>query len=324
MTLSINYPVFCQSESWEKCSHLFGHKAYFVDFPGTRALVIIKNARRGRYMEIPGGPNIDWNNKSVVKNTTDTLKKIAQEEKCVFVRIRPQLLDTPENRATFKKAGFREAQMHLAAEHTVILDLDQPEETLLSNMRRQTRYDVRRSAKLGITVEYGNSEELFREFHSVQAETAARQDFIPPKLSDLMAEREAFGEFARIYVARTAEGAPIAYGLILIDNKDGQPGDNAAYFEAASTDLNRNLPGAYALQWQVIKDLKALGIKYYNLWGIAPPGAVNHRYSGVTTFKTGFGGEVISFIPAQDLVVSKVKYIKNYVVETVRKKKRHL
>lgn len=323
MTMKSIYPIICQSTAWQKCNIALGHHAFFVDLPGTHTLVIIKDARRGRYMEIPGGPNIDWQDKDVANSTTSILKKLAHDEHCVFIRIRPQAIDTPEARQSLINAGFREAQMHLAAEHTVILDLEKPEEELLSDMRRQTRYDVRRSAKLGITVDSDNSEELFREFHSVQAETARRQDFVPPSLRDLLAEREAFGEYSRIYVARSAEGAPIAYGLILINNDNGTLTD-AAYYEAASTDLNRTLPGAYALQWQVIKDLKQLGVKYYNLWGIAPPGVTNHRYSGVTTFKTGFGGEVISFVPAHDLVVDKVKYLKNYFVETIRKKKRHL
>ena len=71
-------------------------------------------------------------------------------------------------------------------------------------------------------------------------------------------------------------------------------------------------------------DVKAAGYERFNLWGIAPAGQPNHRYAGVTTFKTGFGGEVIEYVPAHDLVLSKIGYFKDYVVESVRKKKRHL
>ena len=103
--------------------------------------------------------------------------------------------------------------------------------------------------------------------------------------------------------------------------KGGKEGD---YYEAASTDLNRKLPGAYALLWQAAKDLKMEGYERFNLWGIAPPNQPNHRYAGVTTFKTGFGGEVIEYVPAHDLVLSKIGYLKDYMVEAIRKKKRHL
>ena len=121
-----------------------------------------------------------------------------------------------------------------------------------------------------------------------------------------------------IYLSRSSEHEPIAYGLILVS------GLEAEYFEAASTDLGRKLPGAYTLQWQVIRDLKAQGIKRYNLWGIAPLGQKHHRYAGVTTFKTGFGGDIIEYLPAQDLVLRRGRYLLNLAIETLRKKIRHL
>ena len=311
---------FLQSKKWQKVNESVGHKVIIENFLGKKypVLMIVKNARRGRYLEIPGGPIIDWQDKKLVAEVFARIREVAMREKCVFVRLRPQLLDTPENRELLKSQGCKIAPMHLHAEHTVIIDLTKDEETLLANMRRQTRYEVRRSAKQNLKVEKGNSKELFDEFHQVQSETAARQNFIPPSKKDLLAEREAFGKDAVIYIAKTAEGEPIAYGLIL---KDGEEAD---YFEAASTDLNRKLPGAYALQWQVIRDLKKEGYKHYNLWGIAPPGAKNHRYAGVTTFKTGFGGENVTFVPAHDLIINHAKYLKNYFIETIRKKRRHL
>ena len=157
-----------------------------------------------------------------------------------------------------------------------------------------------------------------KEFHAVQMETARRQNFVPPSLDVLMAEREAFGDNIQIYVAKTAEGEPVAYGLIIGDGRE------AEYYEAASTDLNRKLPGAYALLWQAMRDLKKAGYERFNLWGIAPAGQPNHRYAGVTTFKTGFGGEIMEYVPAHDIVISKMGYLKDYVVEAARKKRRHL
>ena len=160
--------------------------------------------------------------------------------------------------------------------------------------------------------------QLFQEFYAAQQKTAARQHFIPPSRSELEKECNNFGKSARLYVARTAEGEPIAYGLFLLFGRE------ADYFEAASTPLNHKLPGAYAIQWQAMRDFKKAGLKCYNLWGIAPEGQPNHRYAGVTTFKTGFGGEIKNFVPAHDLVLSKLKYLPDLAVESVRKKIRHL
>ncbi len=324
---------FLQSETWAHANELMGRNfvMHVIKDDGLCSM-IVRDAKRGRYLEIAGGPLIDWKNDDEVEAAVKIIKDVAKYYKCVFARIRPQIKKTPENLEILKKHGFKVAPMHLAAEHTVILDLKKSEDELLADMRRQTRYEVRRSQKLDLVVEKSNSEEIFKEFQKVQAKTAERQNFVPPSLKDLLAERQAFldaEDFIQIYVVKTGkntefkekkydEGLPIAYGLVFAH------GDEAEYYEAASTDLNRILPGAYALQWQVIKDLKALGVKRYNLWGIAPPNSPNHRYAGVTTFKTGFGGEVIEFIPAHDLIINKAKYLPNLIVENVRKKRRHL
>lgn len=310
---------FLQSPAYGKMNELLGNKVICENFgENGRALMIVRNAKRGRYLEIPCGPLVDWKDKKGLKTIFERVKEIARQEKCVFVRIRPQLNMSSENMKLLSELGLVESPMHLAAEHTVIIDLTVSEEELLAKMRRQTRYEVRRAEKMGIKVSRGNSEELFHEFHTVQAETAKRQGFVPPSLKVLLAEREAFGDNAEIYVAETSEGEKIAYGLII---KDGREGD---YYEAASTELNRKLPGAYAIIWQAMRDLKKEGYERFNLWGIAPAGQPNHRYAGVTTFKTGFGGAVIEYVPAHDMVISRMGYLKDLVVEKARKKRRHL
>ena len=314
-----NIGNFLQSSEWMKVNELVGHKTISRVFQKKYPVyMIVKNAKRGRYLEIPGGPLINWQDHDLVEEVFAEIRKIARHESCVFIRLRPQLLDTAENIELLLRLGCRKSPMHLHAEHTVILDLTKDEDVLLAEMRRQTRYEVRRSMKLEIKVESGSSEELFNEFHKVQVETANRQHFIPPRKKDLLAERKAFGNNAVIYVAKTPEDEPIAYGLIL---KNGVEAD---YFEAASTELNRKLPGAYALQWQVIRDLKKEGFLRYNLWGIAPPGQPHHRYAGVTTFKTGFGGENVTFVPAHDIVIDSLRYKFDLLVETIRKKRRKL
>lgn len=285
------------------------------------ALMVVRDAKRGRYLEIPCGPLINWQDKKMIQEAKETMIAVGKERGCVFIRFRPQLTDAPENRQILSGMGAQIAPMHLAAEHTVVIDLTKSEDELMADMRRQTRYEVRKAGRQGIIVEHGNSEELFREFQAVQADTAARQHFIPPNVNTLLAERKSFGDNAQIYVAYTSEEEgkkPIAYGLIL------SCGEEVDYFEAASTDLNRKYSGAYAIQWQVMQDYKAKGYKRYNLWGIAPPDQPEHRYAGVTTFKKGFGGEVTAYVPAYDIVLNKTKYMLTLAVEKVRKKARHL
>lgn len=331
---------FLQSDEWGMVAEKVGHKAIRKDFDqGDSVLMIIKNARRGRYLEIPGGPLIDWKNVVEVKNVFQEIRKVAKAEKCVFVRFRPQLFKTNENMKLIAKTGSRPAPFHLHAQNTVIMDLEKSEDELLANMRRQTRYEVRRAQKLELVVKCGNSEELFKEFHEVQVETAKRQNFIPPNIDELEAYHEIFKDHATIYYVETSknltadgkkviEGEPeseyipagtkINYGLFI------DYGEEVEYFEAASTDFGHLVPGAYAMLWQAMCDYKKKGLKRFNLWGIAPPNQPHHRYAKVTTFKTGFGGEQVEFVHARDIVINPAKYLVTKVIEEVRKKKRHL
>ena len=331
---------FLQSDEWGKIAEKVGHKAIRKDFEdGNSILMLVKNARRGRYLEIPGGPLIDWDRPKIVKEVFDEIKAVAKAEDCVFVRFRPQLLNTEENRKIIAELGAKPAPFHLHAQNTVILDLEKSLDSLLSNIRRQTRYEVRRAGKLELVVKKGNSKELFEEFHSVQVETAKRQNFIPPRIDELEAYREVFGKNATIYYVETTkpltadgkkviEGEPegdyipagtkINYGLFI------DYGVEVEYFEAASTEYGHLVPGAYAMLWQATSDYKEKGLKRFNLWGIAPPNQPHHRYARVTTFKTGFGGNQVEYIHAQDIVINPVKYLKTKAVETIRKKMRHL
>lgn len=317
---------FLESPLWAKANQEMGHKLAVRTFDDKALFLgIIKNARRGRYLEIPGGPLVDWKDKAEVKKVFEEVLNVARAENCVFVRFRPQLEKTPENERlvnslkTISGLDLRPAPMHLHAQNTIILDLQKSEDELLMDMRRQTRYEVRRAEKLGLKVEEDESKKAFKEFHQVQTITAKRQNFVPPSETELLAEREAFSpDHLKLYKVTNSEGDPVAYGLILIFGRE------AEYFEAASTDLNRKLPGSTALLWRAIMDLKKEGLERFNLWGIAPPGVENHRYSGVTTFKTGFGGRVVEYIPAQDIVVKKLRYKFDELVEIARKKKRNL
>ena len=314
---------FLQTSAWGKVYEIDDKETFYRgvekdDKLVASALIILKPAKRGRYLEIPGGPLLDWDkDKKTLKFFLEEVRKLAVEQKCVFVRMRPNIYDTPEREKLAQELGLVKSPMHLHAEHTVMLDLTKSEDELLADMRRQTRYDVRRSAKLGIKVDYDNSKEAFDDFYDIQLKTAERQGFIPSTRKFIQAQREAFGDNARIYTA-SLDGTVLAKGLILLQKPE------AIYHEAASTDEGRKLPGAHALQWQIIKDAKEMGLKRYNLFGIAPPNSPHHRYAGVTTFKCGFGGEQVTFMSAQDLPVKKLHYKAVHALEEVRKKRRHL
>lgn len=313
---------FLQSSAWARANERVGHTVVRGDISRGGNVVagwqgIVKDARRGRYLEVPGGPLLDWSDTGLAREVIGQLRATAREHRCVFIRLRPQIEDTETARHQLRQLGLHVAPFHLHAEHTNILDLTQPEEALLAHMRRQTRYEVRQAGKKDIQVAWRSDATAVDEFFAVQAETAQRHGFIPPSREFLAAQLEAFGENARIYRAEK-DGVLLNLALILFS------GSEADYFEAASTPESRGLPGAYAILWQAMRDAKAMAMTRFNFWGIAYTDNPHHRYAGVTTFKRGFGGHDIAYMPAHDSIIRPNRYVMTWIIETIRKKRRKL
>src|SRR5581483_1831583 len=273
----------------------------------------------GRHLVIPAGPIINWEESDLVEAWLKEIRVIAKAHGCVFVRVRPQILDTSENRTLFKKLGFVKAPMHLHAQLTNQLDLGKTDEELKKNMRKGTRYELNRSKKLGIKVEAVNDNRYIDEFYNLQLETAKRQKFTPFSKTFLREQFDAFAQVDKVLMFRSSyEGKLLAMAFIIFYNKE------AAYHYGASTDLARQFPGAYSIQWDAITEARNRGCLRYNFWGVTEHGQTKHRFYGVSVFKRGFGGEDVSYLPARDLVIKRFHYIFTYMFETARRKLRRL
>lgn len=285
------------------------------------ALVILVAARRGRFLFVPHGPISNF------PTFVDYLKRLAREERCAFIRISPLLLKTSENEKMFRHAGFRQAPIHMHAETTWILDTTRPAEQLLADMRKTTRYLVRRGEKDGVEIASGNSPDLLCKFYELYTRTAVRQHFVPFSFDYIAREAAAFGEDgARVYLAKQ-ESEVLAGALIVFY------GDRAFYHHGASlhhptasslqshTLLSPRHPVgvAHLLQWRIIQDCVRRGIKEYNFWGV--DFRPKHPWAGVTLFKTGFGGSVREYVPAQDLPIHFSYWI-SFGIETLRRIRR--
>lgn len=152
----------------------------------------------------------------------------------------------------------------------------------------------------------------------LQDETAARHKFVgfPEKLFQALLETFGQDKQAKMFMVKLNREISAAAIIIFY-------GQSAYYYLSGSSDKSRNTPASYFLQWQIIKEAKKRGFKYYNFWGIAPNNNPHHRFWGVTTFKKGFGGQRIDWLHAQDLPLSPL-YRLTYIFEKIRKVRRSL
>jgi lipid II:glycine glycyltransferase (peptidoglycan interpeptide bridge formation enzyme) len=316
--LSQNPKTFLQSWDWGEVNEKDESKIFRLGFFKNSELVgicllIKEQARRGPHLIVPAGPFIDWENKKLVDFFVKSIYEIAIKEKCWFVRVRPEIISNLENKSLFRNLGFIPATMHLHAENTWVLDITKSEEELLAGMRKTTRYLVKKGEKSGLVVEISKDPKLAKVLFNLQVETAKRHNFVgfPEKLFESEIEIFSKDDMARVFLCKSNKEV-LAIAIIIFY------GDTAYYHFSASVSGHNELPFSYFLQWEIIKEAKKRGIKYYNFWGIAPNNNPKHRFAGVTLFKTGFGGERIDYLHAHDLPIS-YKYWSTHVFETARR-----
>lgn len=277
-----------QSWKWGEVEKKLGHKVWRLEWPDAIAQVVKVEARRGTFLHIRHGP--------IGKIHVDDLIKLAKHESVWFIRISPQVQHIEEK-------GFVSAPIHaMDGELCWVLDLTLPEEELLTNMRKTTRYEIRRAQKLGVTVTKSHD---LKTFFDLYDQTSSRHNFVQHK-----GIREEFDLLdAELFLA-SYERKILAAAIIL------SFGDEAIYHHGAS--ISSKVPASYLLQWEAIREAKIRGKSVYNFWGIAPENRPNHPWRGITLFKKGFGGREIRFIHAHDLPISPL-YAITRTIEMGRK-----
>ncbi len=276
---------------------------------------VVESAKRGKYLTVPGGPIIDWVNKSLVDAAFSHMKIVAKEYSCAFVRIRPQLVENEFSQKIFTDNSAKKSPMHLTADLTSQLDITKTEEELLAAMRKSTRYEIRKAEKLGIKVTQSKDVEGIEFFYKQQLDTAKRQKFVPFFYEFFSEQFKVFFEADKALILTARLDKKILAQAFVIFY-----GNEAVYHYGVSTEEGRRYPGAYLLQWEAIKEAKKRGIKKYNFWGVAPIDEKDHRFAGVSLFKRGFGGEDIQYLHAHDLIINSTKYMFNFAIEFARKK----
>lgn len=282
-------------------------------------LCIVETSRRGKFFIVPGGPIIDWENKSLINSVFEEIKKIAKENNCAFARIRPQLISDNFSQKVFSQQGYKDAPTHLHAELTTQLDITKSEDELMANMRKATRYEVRKAIKLGIEIKKSTDPKDIKEFYKNQVLTSKRQKFVPFSFKFLEEQFKVFASDGNVILFNAYfEKKLLAQAFVIYYGRE------AVYHYGTGTDFGRKYPGAYLIQWEAILEAKRRGLTRYNFWGVAPEENKSHRFAGISIFKRGFGGVDVKYLHAQDIVLNPFLYFINFSIEFVRNKFRRL
>lgn len=309
-------PSFHQTWEWGDFENRRQHDVirlgFFEDTEIVAIAQVIKmRVKRGDFLFVPHGPIVKHDKyfSTTIHAIRDYLIEVGKREKFDFIRIAPSTEDLVLRQTEFKQLGFKKAAIFIHSERSWVLDLYKPdgspipEEELLSNMRKTTRYSIRKAAKEGVTIDMQTDATAVDTFYDLFMETVQREQFSAYTREYIADELDVFkaGHNAVFFFARLAsEPRPLAAALILFTQS------SAFYHQGAS--IHHKIPAPYLLQWEAIKEAQKRGCRYYNFYGIAHNDKPDHPWAGLTLFKTGFGGRVLNYVPTQDYPLTK-KYL---------------
>ena len=280
---------------------------------------VVETAKRGTYLAIAGGPIMDWKDGKLVKIVFDDIESEGKKLNCVFVRVRPQLELSDKSLNLMKKLGLKKAPMYLSVEYAGILDLNKSEEEILAGASQGFRRKLRKAEKNDIEITADASDTSIKEFCKLEKKHAERQKYVAFSTSFLTKQFEAFREHDEILIYTAKKD-----GEILAQNFMIFYGPEASYHYGVSSDLGTKYSAAPLLHLAAMAEARKRGCIRYNLWGIVGTDETSHRFFGVSEFKRSFGCEELKYTPAHDLILKPAKYQITKLVETTRKKLRHV
>jgi lipid II:glycine glycyltransferase (peptidoglycan interpeptide bridge formation enzyme) len=325
--------TFLQSWNWGEFNKKMGRKIYRFGIYNDKTLVATAfvfrvEARRGSFVFVPHGPNLQDKEfsfrKKIIKFLLKELQVIAKENNDVSVKIAPLWERNKKNKEVFSSLGFREAPLHVHPEVTWELPLLKKERVLLMNMRKTTRYLIRKGEKNNdLKVVQSKDIKDVEKFNNIYQVTKDRHDFTPFSLQYLNRQFKSFVEDDQISVFLAKyKGEVLSSGIFLFWN------DIGFYHHGASVRKYSKIPSSYLMMWRAIQEAKKRGCKKFNFWGTAPLSESDrydkkHPWAGLTLFKMGFGGRSRKYVKTQDFVISP-RYWLSFLVEKARKVKRGL
>lgn len=201
--------------------------------------------------------------------------------------------------------NLRKAALDMTVADACIVDIGRPENDILAGMKPKTRYNIRLAERKEVVVERA-SVEMLPAFYDIYCQTAKRNGFAicqyryfsvlfsdlapGPGTSDIL-----------FLIARRGKDL-LAGGIVAIAGKTGH------YLFGASTRENKNLMGSYALHWEAIRRVRAMGCDRYDMGAVSPTKDADHPFYGLLRFKAGFGGNIVHRNGAWDYPIDPEAY----------------
>ena len=289
-----------QTRAWGEFKRSWGWRpTYWIAKAGDRELAVLVLRRR-----IPGFGDLWYSPKGPGVTDANALVEVLADREAMheafLVKVEPEIEESRADTGRWRAAGLlkspSDVQMSRA---TIIVDLDRDEDALIASFKPKTRYNIRLAARRGVEVApvemndsniatmyslmgatreragfFLRSEEYFRGYWELQAASGQAQMFFASWQGEVLA-----GVFATFL------------------------GVHGWYKDGGSIKAHSELMAPHLLQWEVMRWLRARGVRTYDLVAVPPSSQLsgNHPLHGLYRFKSGFSETITEFVGTWDL-----------------------
>ncbi len=223
------------------------------------------------------------------------------------VEVEPEIADTPQNRAALAELGLRKVEDVQIARATVNVDLTPDEDAILASFRPKTRYNVRLAARRGVSVTTVPCEpDAVLAMHRLMG-MAFRHAALPLRPLAYYASYwrlfEASGQGA-LCLARL--GDEVLAGAFVV-----WLGEKGWYKDGGSSPRYRDAMAPHLLQWEVMRFLRARGVRSYDLFAAPRRADLDdpaNPVRGLWQFKSGFSADLHEFVGTWGEAVDARRY----------------
>jgi len=254
-----------------------------------------------KFWYLPRGPVLDFQNRELVEQVLDFLIDFARKNKIMAVKISPEVVLDGKTKwlpELLKNKGFKETDNYQLHKCTIRLNLRDDLDKIFSNLKKNTRWEVKRAEKDGVLVKRRDNEKDLRIVYRLYAEAMKKDRLSYGYFKNLW---ETFKNDILILIA-FYQNQPLSAVFIPFFNK------KCWYLFGGSTKKHPTCNSSQLLQWEAIRLAKERGAELYDFQGIPCTEPKNSHDKGVLQFKEGFGGERKELIGEFDYAFFPILY----------------
>ena len=166
---------------------------------------------------------------------------------------------------------------------TFIIDLDQTEEVLISEIRKTYRQNIRKAMAAGVQIRCGL--EYLDTSYRLIAETLERSGVAFKTYDEFKRRVLALGEYAKIFVA---EYKGVVHGCMVSPFSQ-----HTAYNCYAGSRPEPVVGAMHLLHWEAIRQFRTMAVRHFDFQGVRINPDKGSKQEGIMTYKRGFGGRLV-------------------------------